>query len=278
MTAPLDAYQIRDVPSSIATNETTTAYAPAAEILREAAYGSPVDASLIERVRIVRAPGGGQIRTVITGSKQVRTLAYVSKRYGCIRYGEATTECTRLPAEELCPLTVQAVAQFARIEALVEGRWYRTIVDGAAVYADGTAALIECKRDWALFRTPGAQTQSVLARLGARCLGMRYERYVLANAGSEKRQANVDEVQSCRFVHVSDALSANISAMLHRGSASLLSVANALSPEYHLGRAMAFALMAGRTIEIDLEGDLGPWTECRATPRPSPSIHDLEAA
>jgi len=262
--------------TSVAAIEETTAYAPPPDTLREIAFGSPVDASLIERVRIVRARGGGQLRTVITGTKTVRTIAYVSRRYGCIRYGEATTECVRLPAEELCPRTIEAVAQYVRVEALVGGRWFRTIVDGAATYADGSAALIECKRDWSDFRTRTGQTQCVLARLGARCLGMRYEPYVLAHAGSERRQASVAEVQSARFVHVSDALAARVSALLSRGSASLLHVANELSPQYHLGRAMVFALVARRIVEVDLEGDLGPTIECRATPRPSEAIRPLE--
>lgn len=258
--------------------EIVAAYDPAPEVLRETAYGSPIDAARIERVRIVRAKDGGQLRTVITGSKPVRTIAYPSRRYQCIRYGEATTECLRLPAEELCPLTVEALAQPMRIEALVDGRWLSTVIDAAAVYANGDAALIECKRDWSLFKSRGGVTQTVLAKLGAKCLGMRYDRYVLAHAGSDTRCANVDEIQACRFVDVPDTLIAATSALLAGGSASLLTVAGVLSDDYHVGRARAFALMARRVIEIDLETALGPSSECRATPATSSFMPTLAAA
>ncbi len=258
--------------------ETAVDHAPPPDVLREASHGSPVDAARIERVRIVRATDGGQIRTVITGSKTVRTIAYPSYRYGCIRYGEATTECTRLPAEELCPVTVEAIAQPMRIEALVQGRWLRTIVDAAAVRANGDAVLIECKRDWAAFRTRTGATQSVLAKLGASCLGMRYERYVLANAGSDVRVANVELVEASRFVTVPPSLSAGVSALLARGPASLLTVSKVLADDYHLGRARAFALMARRVLEIDLEQQIVPGSECRATPDVSAFMPTLAVA
>ena len=258
--------------------EAPTELAPAPETVMRAASGSPIDAARISRVRVVRAIDGGQLRTVITGSKPVRTIAYPSRRYGCIRYGEATTECERLPAEELCPNTIESLAQPMRIEALCEGRWLRTVVDAAVVRVGGDAALIECKRDWSLFRTRNAATQAVLAKLGADCLGMRYERYVLANAGSELRRANVEEVQAYRFIEVSDALVAGVAALLARGPASLLAVANALAHDWHLGRARAYALMARRVVDIDLECALGPSTECRASPAPSSFLPTLRAA
>ncbi|MBB4087073.1 hypothetical protein [Sphingomonas carotinifaciens] len=258
--------------------ETVTAIDPSPDVLRETAFGSPIDAARIERVRIVRARDGGQLRTVITGSKPVRTIAYPSSRYQCIRYGEATTECLRLPAEELCPRTVEALAQPMRIEALVDGRWLSTVIDAAAVYANGDAALIECKRDWSLFKTRSGVTQTVLAKLGAKCLGMRYDRYVLVHAGSETRCTNVDEVQACRFVDVPDSLVAATSTLLAGGSASLLTVAGVLSDDYHVGRARAFALMARRVIEIDLESPLGPSSECRSTPATSSFMPTLAAA
>lgn len=260
------------------TAESIASFVPPPAVLQKTAYGSPIDAARIERVRVVRANDGGQLRTVITGSKLVRTIAYSSRRYGCIRYGEATTECTRLPAEELCPFTVEAIAQPMRIEALVEGRWLRTVVDAAAVRANGDAVLIECKRDWAAFRTRTGTTQSVLAKLGASCLGMRYERYVLANAGSDVRIANVELVEASRFVTVPPSLSASVSSLLARGPASLLTIANALADNYHLGRARAFALMAQRVLEIDLERQIGPGSECRATPDVSAFMPTLAVA
>lgn len=231
-----------------------------------AAQGSPVDGSKVSRLVIVRARDGGQLRTVLTGTKVVRTIAYPSRRHRCVRYGEAETECSMIEEQEICPVTVSAISQPMRIEALVDGVWLRTVVDAAVLRANGERALIECKRDWSGFRTREGAIQTFLGGLAARALGWSYERRVLAHSGSPRRRANVGEVASCRFVRVSDSLVSRTIRLLAGGPVALGTLGSILHNDPANGRARAFALMARRFVDIDLDGPLDPRTECRAAP------------
>ncbi len=236
------------------------------DVVASAAHGSPIDASKVSRLVIVRASDGGQLRTVLTGTKVVRTIAYPSRRYRCVRYGEAETECSMIEQQEVCPVTVAAISQPMRIEALVDGVWLRTIVDASVLRVDGERALVECKRDWSGFRTRDGAIQTFLGGLAAGALGWRYERRVLAHSGSPRRRANVGEVASCRFVHVSDSLVSRVTRLLAGGPVALRTLGAVLHNDPANGRARAFALMARRIVDIDLDGPLDGRAECRAAP------------
>lgn len=239
------------------------------------AHGSPIDASKVSRVVIVRAPDGGQLRTILTGTKVVTTLAYPSRRYRCVRYGEAETECSMIEQQEVCPVTVAAISQPMRVEALVDGVWLRTVVDAAVLRVDGERALVECKRDWSGFRTRDGAVQTFLGRLAADALGWRYERRVLAHSGSPQRRANVGEVASCRFVNVPDSLVSRATRLLANGPVPLSTLGASLHNEPANGRARAFALMARRIVDIDLDGPLDGRAECRAAPAAAERLPSL---
>lgn len=51
------------------------------------------------------------------------------------------------------------------------------MIDGAVIRADGSRALIECKREWSGFRTRRGEIQAFLGRVAALALGMGYERW-----------------------------------------------------------------------------------------------------
>lgn len=104
-------------PNPIAATAVPTFRGSSAGRRRRRGPGNAADAGKITRFVLVRAPDGGQLRTVISDSRTVSTMAYPSRRYGCIRYGEAETECARISEEELCPVTVEAVSQPLRVEA-----------------------------------------------------------------------------------------------------------------------------------------------------------------
>ncbi|MGJ3629282.1 hypothetical protein AB5I41_24920 [Sphingomonas sp. MMS24-JH45] len=55
---------------------------------------------------------------------------------------------------------------------------------------------MDAKREWRDFRTEKGRHQEFLGRIIAEALGYNYERYALANAGSQQRQDNIEEVQA----------------------------------------------------------------------------------
>lgn len=223
-----------------------------------------LDGARVHKVVIVRSTDHDQLRDQITGTKTIRTGGYPSKKTRRARYGEAAAELARIPQEEVDVEVVDAIAQPCRGEVLLDDGWHVHIPDFANLTADGRRVLIDAKRDWSDFRTPVGRNQTFLGQVIADAMGYGYERYVLANAGSERRRRNVDEVQAARFVNVPDHLAAIAAATLARGSIALGDLAAILHPVN--GRSMAFALMVRRIVEIDLEGVLDDRAECRAVP------------
>lgn len=222
----------------------------------------------VRRVRIVRAPDGLQIRTQLTGRKQIRTVAYMSNRFRHARFGEAATEILRIGQEEVEVQFVDAVAQPFRIEVQIGTSWFAHIPDFANLRSSGERVLLDVKREWSDFGKAEGRRQTFLGQLGADILGWRYERKVLANAGSEVRRDNIEEIQSCRFVHVPAHLEIVASNHVARGGCTLGSLAAKLHPSN--GRKLAYALMVRRIVDIDLESRLGDRSDCRAVP-PLPS-------
>jgi len=218
----------------------------------------------VTKVVIVRAPDRDQLRTQITGRKNVRTVCYMSRKMRRARYAEAATEILRVSEEEVRVDVVDAIAQPLRIEALVDGRWWSHLPDFSNLMCDGRRILIDAKREWSDFRKRDGLKQQFLGQLAADVLGYQYERIVLANAGSQRRRANIDEVQASRFVHVPDQLVARAAAAVAKGPIALGNLAAILHPLN--GRSMAYALMVRRVVEIDLESALTDRSECRAVP------------
>ena len=224
-----------------------------------------MDGPTVEKVVIVRAPDGDQLRGQITGKKSVRTVSYPSKKMRRARYGEAATEIGRITEEEVRVDIVQAIAQPLRIEAkLYSGEFLSHVLDFSNLRANGERVLIDAKRSWSDFRKLLGMKQSFLGQLAADALGYRYEKIVLASAGNQVRRDNIDEVQAHRFVHVPDHLAARAAAMVARGPISLGNLGDVLHPVN--GQRMVYALMVRRVVEIDLETRLSRRSECRAVP------------
>ncbi|WP_294353681.1 hypothetical protein [uncultured Sphingomonas sp.] len=222
----------------------------------------------VERIVIVRAPDRDQLRGQITGTKTVRTLSYPSRKTQRARFAEGAAEFERIEAEEVEVAVVDGVAQPMRIEALVHTpagpNWLSHIPDFATLYANGERALVDAKRVWSDFRKPLGYKQTFLGQLAADMMGYRYERIILGSAGSDVRRRNINEVQAARFVHVPDHLAARAALILKAGGISLGHLSDLLHPAN--GRAMVFALMVRRLVEIDLDRPLGVNSECRAVP------------
>lgn len=218
----------------------------------------------MHKVVIVRSTDHDQLRGQITGTKMIRTAAYPSKKTSRARFMEAATEILRVPQEEVEVDKVDAIAQPMRGEVLLDDGWHVAIPDFANLLSDGSRSIIEAKRDWSDFRTEKGQRQEFLGRIIAEAVGYNYERYVLANAGSQQRRDNIEEVQASRFVNVPDHLVALATRTLAKGSISLGNLSDILHPMN--GRSMAYALMVRRIVEIDLEPRLGDRSECRAVP------------
>lgn len=218
----------------------------------------------VTRIVIVRAPDGDQLRTQISGRKSVRTVGYMSKKMRRLRGGEAGTEILRIAEEEVRVDVVEAIAQPCRIEAWVGGSCWTHLPDFSNLMSDGRRVLLDAKRSWSDFRKPLGVRQSFLGQLAADALGYEYDRIVLANAGSARRIANIDEIQASRFVHVPDQLIARAAAAVAAGPISLGNLSAILHPVN--GRSMAYALMVRRIVEIDLEARLTDRSECRRVP------------
>jgi len=218
----------------------------------------------VHKVTIVRSTDRDQLRDQITGTKTIRTGAYPSKKMRRGRYGEAATEIVRIQQEEVDVDVVDAIAQPCRGEVLLDDGWHRHIPDFATLYSDGRRTLVDAKRDWRDFRTELGQRQTFLGQVIATAMGYDYERYVLANAGTEQRRRNIEEVQASRFVNVPDHLASLAAATVAKGSIGLGNLAAILHPVN--GRSMVYALMVRRVIEIDLDEALDDRCECRAVP------------
>jgi len=227
---------------------------------------SPFAGQPVHRVRIVRAPDGGQLRGCLTGRKSIKTVGYPSAKMRCVRYGEGETEDARLGAEEVDTKVVHGISQFCRVEALIGDSWRCALPDGAALYSDGRRAVIDCKRDWGGFKSFKNAAQAFLVELAAETLGWDYERYVLHNAGDAIRRENVDEVQASRFVPVPDRLVAIAAGALAVGPMTLGDLSLMLHRDPANGRSMAYALMVKRVVAIDLTRRLSSKSECRAVP------------
>lgn len=222
----------------------------------------------VHKVVIVRSTDRDQLRGQITGKKTVRTAEYPSKKTSRARFMEAAAEILRVPQEEVEVDKVDAIAQPIRGSVLLDDGWHDALPDFANLLSDGSRVIIDAKRHWSDFRTEKGRRQEFLGRIIADAIGYRYERYVLASAGSQRRQDNIEEVQASRFVPVPDHLVALAARAVSRGSISLGNLAAILHPE--AGRKMVFALMVRRIVEIDLDSKLDERSECRAVP-PLPS-------
>lgn len=223
-------------------------------------YGRPE----VGKVRIVLPTDGRQIRTQITGKKSIPTKSYMSKRYACQRYLEGATEIAKPEFEEVETHYVNAIAQSCRIEATISGKLHSHIPDFANLYADGRRTLSDAKREWYAFRTPQGMKQTLLGEIGAAILGYDYERFTLASLGSEVRRKNINLVQAHRFTKVPEPLKIRTVIALSQGSMSLGHLSEVLHPTN--GRAMVFALMVQRIVEIDLETRISDRSECRSVP------------
>lgn len=219
---------------------------------------------IVHRVTIVRAPDRDQLRGQITGKKSIRTTAYPSKKMRRARYGEAGTECNRIPQEEVDVDLVDAVAQQVRVEALIGDKVHTHILDFTNLRADGRRVLLDAKRTWRDFLKEDGVKQTFLGQLAAEALGYDYERIVYANGGDDVRRSNIDEVQASRFVNVPDHLIARSARALGQGPISLGNLGDLLHPVN--GRSIAYALMVRRVVEIDLDSRLTTNSECRAVP------------
>ncbi len=227
----------------------------------------------IHNVIIVRSTDGDQLRTQITGTKTIRTVTYVSKRFRRARYVEAATEIGRVPQQEVEVHFADAIPQYCRIEADIGDEHCAHIIDFAELYADGRCALIDAKREWSDFRKPAGVKQMLLGEIGALACGFGYERIVLKSLGSDQRLANIDEVQASRFVPVPAHLVARAAMAVTQGPISLGNLSDILHPV--LGRKMAYALMVRRIVDIDLESKLTDRSECRAVPPLSADMPSL---
>lgn len=222
------------------------------------------DHPAIHNVMIVRSTDGDQLRTPVTGTKVVRTMAYPSARFRRARYVEAATEMGRVLQQEVEVRFVDAIPQYCLIEATFgEGR-VKHIVDAAELYQDGHRALIDAKRNWSDFRKPQGRKQTLLGEIGALILGFGYERIVLKSLGSDQRRDNTNQIQAARFVDVPAHLIARATAAVSHGPISLGHLSDILHPV--IGRSMAYSLMVKRVIEIDLDSRLTDRSECRAVP------------
>ncbi|MET3761883.1 hypothetical protein [Sphingomonas sp. UYEF23] len=218
----------------------------------------------VHGVTIVRAPDRDQLRGQITGKKSIRTVGYPSKKMRRARYGEAGTECNRIPEEEVVVDFVDAIAQQVRVEAYIGDKIYTHILDFTNLLADGRRVLADAKRTWADFRKPDGVKQTFLGMLAAEAMGYEYERIVFANGGDDVRRSNIDEIQASRFVPVPDHLVARAARALGQGPISLGNLGALLHPVN--SRSMAYALMIRRVVEIDLDSRLTDKSECRAVP------------
>lgn len=218
----------------------------------------------VHKVVIVRSTDRDQIRGQITGAKTIRTAGYPSKKMRRARFMEAATEILRVPQEEVEVDKVDAIAQPLRGRVLLDDGWHDVIPDFANLLSDGRRVIIDAKRHWSDFRTKKGRKQEFLGRMVAEAIGYGYERYVLANAGSQQRLDNIDDIQTCRFVPVPAHLVALAASAVAHGSISLGNLSSILHPVN--GRSMAYALMVRRVIEIDLEPKLDDRSECRAVP------------
>lgn len=221
------------------------------------------DPPVLEAV-IVRSTDRDQVRDQITGNKRIRTCAYPSKKMRRARYGEGATELERIRQEEVDIDVIDAIAQPCRGEVLLPDGWHRHIPDFANLLSNGRRVLIDAKREWSDFRTKAGRLQTFLGQIIADAMGYDYERYVLANAGSERRRQNIDEIQAARFVEVPDHIVARAAAAVAKGSIALSNLSSILDGIN--GRSMAYALMVRRVIEIDLDSVLSGRSECRAVP------------
>jgi hypothetical protein len=223
-----------------------------------------LDVPPVDKVVIVRAPDGDQLRGQITGTKTIRTVTYPSKKMRRARYGEAATEIGRIAEEEVDVKIVKGIAQPLRIEAIVAGEPMVHIPDFSNLLDTGERVLIDAKRNWSDFRKPLGMKQIFLGQLAADILGYRYRKIVLGSAGDQVRRDNIDEIQAHRFVHVPDQLVARAAAAVARGPISLGNLGDILHPVN--GRRMVYALMVRRVVEIDLDSRISPRSECRAVP------------
>lgn len=218
----------------------------------------------VRKVVIVQSTDRDQLRDQITGRKMIRTGAYPSQKTRRGRFGEAATELARIMQEEVDVDVVDAIAQPCRGEVLLDDGWHSHIPDFANLRADGRRVLIDAKRNWSDFRTETGRRQTFLGEIIAEAMGYDYEHYVLAHAGTEQRRQNVDEVQASRFVELSDHQLALAATAVSKGPIALGNLAAILHPVN--GRSIAYALMVRRVVEIDLDGKLGDYSECRAVP------------
>lgn len=76
-------------------------------------------------------------------------------------------------------------------------------------------------------------------------------------------------------MRVTDDRVARAAAILEGGGTTLARLSGELAEGPAVGRARAFALMALRTVDIDLDGELDGRAECRATPPLSPFMPGL---
>ncbi|MBX3595069.1 hypothetical protein [Sphingomonas sp.] len=218
--------------------------------------------------KIVFARNGGQIRTVVTGTKIHETFMYPSKRWRRCGYGDGRTELAMHKIAEVVPDRLDFLAQPCRIEATLRGKAVTAFPDAAWVDIGGRPMLVEAKRRWEDFDRPTAIIQQAVTRVGAAALGWDYHQVTPANLGSDDFLEAVDEVQAHRFVNVPLRIEQAVArALSEEGELQLGDLAHAMGESFGRGLAFASALMVRRKIAFDLHRPVDERSIVRPAPK-----------
>lgn len=208
--------------------------------------------------RVVWAHSGGQIRSVISGSRTVATLSYPSKRYHRSFYVEGSVEETLLHKAETLVDHLDYLPQPCRIEATVDGKPACAIPDYAVVRSGSVPALGEAKGSWSDFDKGRAIVQQAITRKGADALGWSYEQSTSSNVGSADFLDSIRTIQGQRFLHLTRREERDAIRILDAvKSISLGELAAGTTACPARGCNIVYALMVRRIAEIDLSIPLG---------------------
>lgn len=221
----------------------------------------------IEIDKIVFSERGGQLREPANGARMIETFIYPSKRYRRSFSGEGRVEEKVTLQAEVLSNYVNYLPQLCRIEAKYKGKSVSAIPDFGRVMIGSIPELGEAKYDFAGFNTPRALLQQAITRCGAMAMGWGYTQCTHSNLGTPAFIKAVNDIQMCRFLHVTLREEQVMSKILRKhSSVALGDLADELSNCTVRGRHLVYAMMVRRKLAIDLQSPLSSASMVRLPP------------
>lgn len=223
--------------------------------------------------RIVQTPDNAPVRGIISGRRVCATASLpLLKAKGTVQT-EAGVEIMWVKDLEFRTDVVAVRSQPIRCEGVCRGVMFTMIPDFAILWADGRREIIEIKADPRQLDVPGYREKQELVAEGLAAHGWDYRTVFKHEFNNPIRRDNVELAFVCRFTPVLERHKAAVSALLrqHGGKTTFGHLCACLDPNPIRARAVAFAMMARRLVNIDFSVRLSDSTTVRSVP-PLPAV------